>query len=156
MKNLKSLIIIFTLILISCQSSSSFDKNETLKQIEAQNSKWMKYYNAQDAESVAELFSENSIVMPPNFRSYKGKKEVLKSINEEFRAGVTDLALKTTDISGSGDLVVEFGEYSLNIKDGDELKGSDQGKYIVIWEKAIDGSFKVKADIWNSNLPGNY
>ena len=29
---------------------------------------------------------------------------------------------------------------------------TDNGKYLDIWQKQADGSWKVKADIWNSNL----
>ena len=35
--------------------------------------------------------------------------------------------------------------------DGKEMK--DEGKYLEVWKKQGDGSWKCSADCWNSNLP---
>ena len=141
------------LFIIGCESKPTFDIDRARSHIDEQNAKWMQFYNAKDANSIAKLFTKDAVVMPPNIRVAKGEKEILNSILDEFRAGATDLVLKTVNVYGSGSLAYEIGQYSLNIKDGDKIENSDQGKYIVVWELSPDGYYKVKVDIWNSDLP---
>ena len=144
---------LISLFIIACDTKATFDIDRVRSHIEEQNKKWMQFYNAKDADSIANLFTEEAIVMPPNIKVAKGKKAILNSILDEFRAGATDLVLKTFNVYGSGSLAYEIGQYSLNIKDGDKIENSDQGKYIVVWELSPDGYYKVKVDIWNSDLP---
>ena len=146
-------IFLVSLFIIACESKPTFDLDRAQSHIDEQNEKWMQFYNAKDANSIAKLFTKDAVVMPPNIRVAKGEKEILNSILDEFRAGATDLVLKTVNVYGSGSLAYEIGQYSLNIKDGDKIENSDQGKYIVVWELSPDGYYKVKVDIWNSDLP---
>jgi ketosteroid isomerase-like protein len=30
---------------------------------------------------------------------------------------------------------------------------ADRGKYLAVWKKQADGSWKIEADMWNSDLP---
>ena len=56
----------------------------------------------------------------------------------------------------SGNIAFHEGTYSLNIKDDKgNIIGSDNGKYLVIWEKQSDGEWLMKKDIWNTSLPLN-
>ncbi len=146
-------ILLISLFILACDTNTTFDLDSARSHIEEQNKKWMQFYNAKDADSIENLFTEDAVVMPPNIKVAKGKKEILNSILDEFRGGVTDLVLKTVNVYGSGNLAYEIGQYSLNIKDGDKIENSDQGKYIVVWELSPDGYYKVKVDIWNSDLP---
>ena len=154
-KTINNIIPIFliSLFIIACDTKTTFDIDRVRSNIEEQNKKWMNFYNAKDADSVANLFTVDAVVMPPNIQVAKGRKEILNSILDEFKAGATDLVLKTVNVYGNGNLAYEIGEYSLNIKDGDKIENSDQGKYIVVWELSPDGYYKVKVDIWNSDLP---
>ena len=142
-----------SLFIIASDTKNTFDIEMARSHIEEQNKKWMNFYNAKDANSIANLFTVDAVVMPPNIQVVKGRKEILNSILDEFKAGATDLVLKTVNVYGNGNLAYEIGEYSLNIKDGDKIENSDQGKYIVVWELSPDGYYKVKVDIWNSDLP---
>ena len=154
-KTINNIIPIFliSLFIIACDTKNTFDIDMARSHIEEQNKKWMNFYNAKDADSIANLFTVDAVVMPPNIQVVKGRKEILNSILDEFKAGATDLVLKTVNVYGNGNLAYEIGEYSLNIKDGDKIENSDQGKYIVVWELSPDGYYKVKVDIWNSDLP---
>jgi len=75
------------------------------------------------------------------------------AIQETFGAfnsmGATNLALTTDEVMGAGDLVIEVGKYTLTLPGGLQ----DSGKYMVVWKKGADGSWKLHRDIWNSNVP---
>jgi hypothetical protein len=65
-----------------------------------------------------------------------------------MNSGISSVDLRTIDVWGTEDLVVEEGELSLFVGD----KEVDQGKYIVAW-KNEEGKWKLFRDIFNSNLP---
>ena len=52
------------LFIMSCESKSTFDLNKARLQIDKQNKKYMKFYNNGDASSLAELHSDDALVMP--------------------------------------------------------------------------------------------
>ena len=146
-------IIFINLFIISCGSKSTFDINKARFNIDKQNKKYMKFYNNGDASGVAELHSDDALVMPPNIDMVKGKISIKKAISDEISAGATDLAFTTISMYGNEEFVTEVGRYSLNIKNEGEILMSDSGKYIVLWEQVSKNNWLMKADIWNSDLP---
>jgi ketosteroid isomerase-like protein len=53
---------------------------------------------------------------------------------------------------GEGDLAYEVGSYTLKFNvQGKE--GIDEGKYVVVWKKIADNTWKKLIDIWNSDVP---
>ena len=141
------------LFILSCESKSSFDINKARVHIEKQNKKYMKFYNNGDASGVAELHSDDALVMPPNIDMVRGKMSIIKAISNEISAGATDLVFKTLNMYGNEEFVTEVGRYSLNVKNKGEIVMSDSGKYIVLWEQVSKNNWLMKADIWNSDLP---
>jgi len=146
-------IIFINLFIISCGSKSTFDINKARVNIDKQNKKYMKFYNNGDASGVAELHSDDALVMPPNIDMVKGKISIKKVISDGISAGATDLAFTTINMYGNEEFVTEVGRYSLNVKNEGEILMSDSGKYIVLWEQVSKNNWLMKADIWNSDLP---
>ena len=146
-------IIFINLFIISCDSKSTFDINKARVNIDKQNKKYMEFYNNGDASGVAELHSDDALVMPPNIDMVKGKISIKKVISDGISAGATDLAFTTINMYGNEEFVTEVGRYSLNVKNEGEILMSDSGKYIVLWEQVSKNNWLMKADIWNSDLP---
>jgi len=57
-------IIFIYLSIISCELKSTFDINKVRAHFDKQNKKYMKFYNNGDASSLAELHSDDALVMP--------------------------------------------------------------------------------------------
>ena len=146
-------IILINLFIISCESKSTFDINKARVYIDKQNKKYMEFYNNGDASGVAELHSDDALVMPPNIDMVKGKVSIKKAISDGISAGATDLAFTTINMYGNDEFVTEVGRYSLNVKNEGEIVMSDSGKYVVLWEQVSKNNWLMKADIWNSDLP---
>ena len=137
----------------SCGSNSGFNINEARSYIYKQNEKYMKYYNSGNASGVADLHTNDALVMPPNTGMVSGKKEIKKAISDEILAGATDLVFDSIYMYGNQDYITETGRFSLNIKEGGKIVMSDSGKYIVLWKQVSKNNWLMKADIWNSDLP---
>jgi ketosteroid isomerase-like protein len=53
------------------------------------------------------------------------------------------------EVARSGDLAYEYGTYDFATKDKKGEITDEKGKYVVVWKKQADGSWKVAADIDN-------
>jgi len=78
------------------------------------------------------------------------------SIKEAWQnvMGLPSLAVSfapdVVEVSAGGDMAADIGSYSLAF-DSDQGRVEDQTKYVVVWKK-VDGHWRVKIDIFNSNL----
>ncbi len=59
----------------------------------------------------------------------------------------------TVTAAGSGDMAFVQGTYTASMKGPDGKAVSDTGKYLEVWKKQADGSWKAVEDIWNSDMP---
>ena len=117
--------------------------------IEAQNRKFSAAVEKGDAAAIADLYSANAMVLPPNSDTVEGK-EAIKGLFQGFiDSGVKGLILTTLEAERQGDFVHEVGKYSLKGENGKEL---DKGKYIVVWKRE-GGKWKLHRDIFNTSMP---
>ncbi len=59
----------------------------------------------------------------------------------------------SANVAGSGDLGYTYGTYELSFDGPGGERIVDNGKYMTVWKKAADGSWKVVADMFNTSLP---
>ena len=57
------------------------------------------------------------------------------------------------EVAKSGDMAYVSGTYTFDFKDASGKTVKDRGKYLEVWERQPDGSWKCSADTWNSDLP---
>jgi uncharacterized protein (TIGR02246 family) len=103
-----------------------------------------------DAAGMAELYTEDGMLLPTGCEFIKGKKAIRDFWQGAMDMGVKEVKLDSVEIESQGEAVIELGRYKLISGAGGEVM--DQGKYIVIW-KQEQGRWKLHRDIWNSNEP---
>ena len=59
------------------------------------------------------------------------------------------------EVAKSGDLGFVSGTYEFNMNDASGKPVTDKGKYVEMWEKQADGTWKCATDTWNSDLPAS-
>lgn len=89
-------------------------------------------YNAKDSQKVAQAFTDNGAVMPPNASTVRGTVNVQIYYDKRFTQGATDLKLETTDVIGDGGLAVASGNYWLNMAPAGAEARRDRGKFIFV------------------------
>lgn len=91
--------------------------------------------------------------MPPHGPSVT-TKEAIRALWKEL---VTDASIswktKKVEVAQSGDLAYSSGTYEVKFNDPSGKPGNDRGKYLQVWKKQADGSWKCVMDTWNSDLP---
>lgn len=90
-------------------------------------------YNAKDSNKVAQQFTDNGAVMPPNASTVRGTVNVQIYYDKRFtQQGATDLKLETTDVIGDGSLAYVTGNYWLNTTPTGGETQRDRGKFIFV------------------------
>jgi ketosteroid isomerase-like protein len=125
---------------------------QALRDLDAQ---WSSAAGAKDLDKTVSYYSEDAIVMPPNAPSAT-TKEAIRSVWKEVLASPgAAVSWKATkvEVAKSGDLACVSGTYEETTTDASGKPVKDRGKYVEIFKKQVDGTWKVVADIWNSDLP---
>ncbi len=117
--------------------------------IAAGNAKFMEAFSRGDAAGVAQLYSEDGAVLPPNADILRGRAAIQAFWQGAMDMGVKAVALTTIEVEDQGPAAVEVGQYALRGEAGQVL---DKGKYVVFY-KRMEGEWKLHRDIWNSSVP---
>ena len=142
------------LFLISCtQQQAEFDSASARKAIEEANAKMSSYAAKGDSVDFANLYTDDAIVLPPNSNIVQGHDAIESYWGSTLRLGKINVQLNIKDAFGSGNIAVETGNYDIKIQPEGTTPIMDHGKYMVIWEKQNDNSWKLKRDMWSSDLP---
>lgn len=150
------LVIVFGLIValgITTVNVQTVMAENVRQAIEAGDATWMEAFNRGDAVAVAALYTDNATLMPPNSAMIQGRQGIQDFWQAGIEGGLKDATLTTVEVQASGNTAYEIGKFSLTA----QPKGQDpvmvSGKYVVVWQRQSDGSWKLHVDIWNSSMP---
>ena len=125
--------------------------------IDAANAQWPRLTSTGHADSIAEFYAADAVLMPPNMATVRGKDSV-----RSFFATINTmqppptLTLRSTNVLASGTMAVETGRWTWTFPAGAQLPPGmpavDSGKYIVRWAQQ-NGRWLMVDDIWNSDTP---
>jgi uncharacterized protein (TIGR02246 family) len=137
-------------VLAACQQAP---KNTAADESEIRDGSraWATAYNAGDADSVAKLYAEDAVLMPPGTPAKFGRAAIREFIVADSAAakaaGVT-LTIEHGDTVGmSGDLAWHAGPYTIHDASGAVV---DSGSYLEALKK-VDGKWLTVRDIYNSD-----
>jgi uncharacterized protein (TIGR02246 family) len=115
---------------------------------------WADAFKAADAAALASLYTADSVLMPPNEEAVKGR-EAEQVWNQQLfdQFSVEQAELSTDELVVSGDWAFRVGSFEMTMTTAEGISVEDSGKFIEIWRRQADGSWRIAYDIWNSNLP---
>ena len=155
MKPLSVLLLAFSLVLSSCAPKEpEFNVAEVRKAIEAANLKLGDNLVKGDNAAASMVYTEDATVCPPNAPPMQGRQSIKGYFDSFAQMGVkvTGATLTTVSVNGMGDMAYEIGNYIELFEMGGKAM-SDTGKYVSVWKKQADGSWKSQATAWNTNMP---
>ncbi len=107
-----------------------------------------------DAVALTALFTDDAVWMPPNQPAKVGKEVIEEQYRALFDQLTCELELNQEEIAVAGDWAFDRTTYTVTLSpktEGEPVK--DRGKYINIYRRQPDGSWKIATHIWNSDLP---
>lgn len=102
--------------------------------------------NEKNVDRILELYTENSVFMPPNAPLLRGR-EPLKGFYTDLVSRVSDLKMEPADVAGHGPIAYQSGSYTMNVG-----TARDRGKYLMVFRN-MGGNWKMEYTSWSSDLP---
>ena len=113
---------------------------------------FMKAANAKDAAGVVKAFyAPDAVLLPPGRAIVKGRANIQGFLQGLMDGGFSSIKLETTTTASVGDLAYGRGHYTLSMAPPGGAPVQDVGKYIVVYRRQANGSWRAVADIFNSD-----
>lgn len=163
---LLSVLLLFSLSL-ACQTQSATDTNKSATAVDTDtraadeatlrklDDEWSKAAGAKDLEKTVSFFADDILIMPPNSPVLQGKEAARAMWKAMFAVPGFGGGWKATraEVAKSGDLGWTTGPYEITEIDRNGKPMTDKGKYLAVWKKQSDGTWKCVADMFNTDLP---
>src|SRR6059036_2093246 len=143
---------------LGCQAAPPPDTSASAKQaIDAANAQWPRLTSSGHADSIAEFYAADEVIMPPNMATMKGKDAIrtfFAMVNAVDPKPI--LTLHADAVHGTGGMAMERGRwhwaYPAGAKLPPRMPAADSGKYVVHWMQQ-NGKWVMVDDVWNSDTP---
>jgi uncharacterized protein (TIGR02246 family) len=141
---------------IACTSAAVTDtRDNDVKGVKDVEAAWVKDAATKDSDKFASYYADDASLLLPNEPVITGKEKIKAAAASMFADPNFALSFQSTRVEASkgGDLVYSVGTYSMTMSDPKVKKPTtDKGKYLTVFRKQSDGSWKAIADMINSDL----
>jgi ketosteroid isomerase-like protein len=138
--------------LAACQAAPPAGLSDADKAALRQNDKAITdAANGGNFAAAISFYQEDAGLLPPNSAVAQGREQIQK-----WMAGnppISGFTIDSVDVDGRGDLAYVRGNYALTLTPPGAAAIHDRGKFVEIWRRQADGAWKIKWDIFNSDLP---
>jgi len=151
---MKKLLMVLLMLFITSSALYSQDDSDLKAKFNAMNEKFAQMMIDDDFQGLIKWYADDIISMPSYQPMLRGIDELKKADEMHKQSGVktTAFTLETTDVIETGNYAIEIGTYTITMKiPGMDMPWTDNGKYMNVWELQDDGSYKMKADTWNTD-----
>ena len=155
MRRMKSLALAGACLAAAC--GSSVNVNEELQKLLALDREWSQTTASmsKSLDMFMSYYAPDASVYPPGMPVANGSAAIRAALTPMAQLPGFALQWSPTkaDMSVSGDLGYTAGSYALTMNDPTGKPSIERGKYIEVWKKQSDGSWKVIEDIFNADTP---
>ena len=153
-----SLLVVLLLVSISvaCQTQTASDTRATDETaLRNQDNEWSKAAGTKDVGKTVSFYADDAIVLPPNIQAIMSKDSIHAMWKVMLVAPGSSISWKSgkVEVARSGELGYVTGTYETTENDAAGKPMNDKGKYLVVWKKQADGSWKCIVDMFSSDLP---
>jgi uncharacterized protein (TIGR02246 family) len=140
-------------LLPSALSTPMGDTQADAKALTKVDEDWSKSVATRDAEKVVSFYAEDAIGYPPNEPVAVGRPAIKKIWTAMLADASFSISWKPVhvEVATSGDLGYTTGTYEDSAKGPDGKTVTDKGKYVSVWKKQKDGTWKSIHDMWSSD-----
>lgn len=155
MKHLITIMLVlgFSLAQFSCSRPEAFNVAQVRKSIEEACAKYSEAIREGNVAGVVAEYTDDATIIPPDGELVKGKQAIGELYNKFFRMGMKEVVFTTIEVGGNGDMAYEIGKSKVRIQSEGQAAILDSTRYLVIWKRQADATWKVHVDIWNVSAP---
>ena len=121
---------------------------EVRSAIDAGNALWIEGFRNSDAELLASVFDKNGAILSSSGDRIDGPEAIRERMDVAMaRFGPVETTIETMNVWVEGEIAYETGSYSYTFRPGTEEEQVVAGRYVVVWKRQADGSWKILRDI---------
>ncbi len=138
-----------------CQAQAADTQAADEQKLRELDAQWSAAAGAKNVDKTVSYYSEDAVVLPPNSPSATTREAIRSAWKEMLTGPGAAISWKATkvEVAKSGDIAYVSGTYEETVNDASGTPIKDHGKYVEIFKKQTDGTWKAVVDIWNSDLP---
>lgn len=106
-----------------------------------------------DAAGCAAVYTDDAKILPPDSPELTGKQAAQGLWQSIIDMGVKGVSLQTLDLEEMGDRAVERGAATIDIQGESGQTVQASAKFIVLWRRQADGTWKWQWDCFNFDAP---
>jgi len=111
-------------------------------------------YVAGDTAAIGALYTDDAVLMPPN-RNIEGNADIRAFFAPSQNRTQVGHELVSEKLLIDGDLAIDMGTWSSTTQRDDAEPDTSSERYLVVWRRQVDGSWKIAWDAWHWPRPSN-
>jgi uncharacterized protein (TIGR02246 family) len=142
---------LLALMCLSCNNKQN-EKREMVKLLSAiseNDNAW----NNLNADKIAAMFAENGTALNNNLEMLRGREAIKRYLEAMQKPEKFEVKRDKVEVTLKGNMAYEIVNQTLSLKYQDKEPQTVLNKYIHVWEKQKDGSWKVLIDMNNMRKP---
>ena len=139
-----------SMLTAGCQRPASTSLSaEELEAVKAVGRAYQDAINAEDVDGIVAVFAQDGISLPPGWEPLRGHDEIRRFWEGQVTGVIGAGSSTTMAIYGEGGLAYDAGTYIYTYTDTTGVTRTRYGKFLGVYKKQADGSWKLAADMWN-------
>jgi ketosteroid isomerase-like protein len=148
-------VVVCVLVFAVAAAAPAGENERLMKEVEAIGDALAKAMLEDDVDTMLGMYVEDAISLPNFSPRMDGIEAFRKSHDEMAAAGMKVISFtnEPTDVWEAGKQVIEIGKYTIALDmPGAPETINDKGKYMTVYVRGADGSLKIKAETWNTDM----
>ena len=140
---------------VAFASSTVASRDELERSLRSADSALTAAISAKDADRTAAFYEDNAELLPVAEPAVAGRDAIRRKWSEFMGIpGFSNQASPTrVDISTDGTLAYTRGTYETAMTGADGKPTVERGKYLTVWRRQADGSWRIVQDMSNTDTP---
>src|SRR5262245_16147050 len=100
----------------------------------------------------ARAYADDARLLAPSAELIEGRQAIEKFWRAGLEAGISDVQLEPLALERESGLAYEIGRYALKLESADGETVVDRGKYLLVHEQQVDGSWRRTVEMFNPDV----
>jgi uncharacterized protein (TIGR02246 family) len=110
------------------------------------DSAWNKSAGDKNVDAFTTYYATDGVLMAPGDTAIKGRDAIHAALAAMVKDPNFALTFTPDQVTPKGDLAWEIGHYTITFSNKAKKPAPTSGKYVVVWARQADGSWKVALD----------
>lgn len=141
--------------MLACTGGQPVEDTRASDAVKAADASFQQAIAAKDLDKIMSFYADDAVLMPAAKPLLTGKAAITNEWKELLAIPAFQNASKLTQVvvSRSSDMAYTRGSYETRLMGENGQLVTEPGKWLSVWRKQPDGSWRVAIDTYNTDIP---